>query len=111
MLEIRHETEGLVSKGVSACAGCGLEIVMRNVMEALDEDVIVVIPPGCSALFWSGDKSKDTRISGEFGEYGCQRIWNTHSFGCKGKYSHDSAVFCGRWGYGRYWATVIVRSF
>lgn len=64
MLEIRHETEGLVSKGVSACAGCGLEIVMRNVMEALDEDVIVVIPPGCSALFSGFGPETNLKIPG-----------------------------------------------
>lgn len=64
MLEIRHETEGLVSKGVSACAGCGLEIVMRNVMEALDEDVIVVIPPGCSALFSGFGAETNLKIPG-----------------------------------------------
>lgn len=51
MLEIKHESKGLVSHGVSTCHGCGLEIVMRKVMEALDEDVIVLIPPGCAATF------------------------------------------------------------
>ena len=71
----------------------GLEIVMRNVMEALDDDIV---RGGVRCFrFWSGDKSKDTGVSGEFGEYGCERIWNTHHFGCKGKYSHDSAVFSG----------------
>ena len=51
MLDIKHESKGLVSHGVSACQGCGLEIAMRKVMDALDEDVIILIPPGCSALF------------------------------------------------------------
>lgn len=64
MLEIKHKSEGLVSHGVSACAGCGLEIVMRNVMEALDHDVIVVIPPGCSALFSGFGAETNLKIPG-----------------------------------------------
>ena len=64
MLKIEHETEGLVSRGVSTCAGCGLEIIMRKVMEALDEDVIVVIPPGCSALFSGYGKETALKIPG-----------------------------------------------
>lgn len=51
MYEIKHESKGLVSHGVSACAGCGLELIMRNVLDVLGEDTIIVIPPGCSALF------------------------------------------------------------
>ncbi|KUO76628.1 MAG: 2-ketoisovalerate ferredoxin oxidoreductase, partial [Clostridia bacterium BRH_c25] len=34
-----------------ACAGCGLELIMRNVLDVLGEDTIIIIPPGCSALF------------------------------------------------------------
>lgn len=51
MYDIRHESKGLVSHGVSACAGCGLELIMRNTMSVLGEDTIILIPPGCSALF------------------------------------------------------------
>jgi len=51
MYDIKHKSKGLVSHGVSTCAGCGLELIMRNVLEVLGEDTIIIIPPGCSALF------------------------------------------------------------
>lgn len=51
MYKIIAESKGLVSHGVSTCQGCGLEIIMRNVMEALGDDVVLIIPPGCSAMF------------------------------------------------------------
>lgn len=51
MYEVKHDSKGLVSHGVSTCAGCGLELIMRNVLEVLGEDTIIIIPPGCSALF------------------------------------------------------------
>lgn len=51
MYELKHESKDLVSHGVAACAGCGLELIMRKTMEVLGENTIVVIPPGCSALF------------------------------------------------------------
>jgi pyruvate ferredoxin oxidoreductase beta subunit len=51
MYNIQHDTKDLVSHGVPACAGCGLELVMRKTMDVLGEKTIVVIPPGCSALF------------------------------------------------------------
>ena len=41
----------LVAHGVSTCAGCGLEIGIRKVLEVLGENTIIVIPPGCAALF------------------------------------------------------------
>ncbi|MDD3706200.1 MAG: thiamine pyrophosphate-dependent enzyme [Clostridiaceae bacterium] len=51
MYDVQHNSRGLVSHGVSACAGCGMELIMRNVLEVLGEDTIILIPPGCSALF------------------------------------------------------------
>lgn len=51
MLDFKHDAKGLVSHGNSACAGCGLELIMRKTMEVLGEDTIIIIPPGCSALF------------------------------------------------------------
>ncbi|HHV38879.1 MAG TPA: pyruvate synthase subunit beta [Tepidimicrobium sp.] len=51
MYDIQHESKGLVSHGVNACAGCGLELIARNTMEVLGENTIVVIPPGCGSLF------------------------------------------------------------
>jgi pyruvate ferredoxin oxidoreductase beta subunit len=41
----------LVSHGVSSCAGCGLEMIIRNVMQVLGPNTVLVIPPGCGALF------------------------------------------------------------
>ena len=64
MYNIKHKSKGLVSHGVSACAGCGLELIMRNVMEVLGEDTIIVIPPGCSALFSGFGKETALKIAG-----------------------------------------------
>ncbi len=41
----------LVSPGVSTCHGCGLEIAFRTIVNVLGPKTIVVIPPGCAALF------------------------------------------------------------
>lgn len=64
MYEMKHEAKGLVSHGVSTCAGCGLELVMRNVLEALGEDVIILIPPGCAALFSGYGPDSNLKIPG-----------------------------------------------
>lgn len=64
MLEIKHQSKGLVSHGVSACAGCGLELVMRSAMRVLGEDTMIVIPPGCSALFSGFGKETALKIPG-----------------------------------------------
>ncbi len=64
MYELKHETEGLVSHGVAACAGCGLELIMRKVMDVLGEKTIVVIPPGCSALFSGFGEETALKIPG-----------------------------------------------
>ncbi|WP_083461409.1 thiamine pyrophosphate-dependent enzyme [Cellulosilyticum ruminicola] len=41
----------IVAQGVSTCAGCGLDIAIRRVLNVLGEETIIVIPPGCAALF------------------------------------------------------------
>lgn len=64
MYEMKHEAKGLVSHGVSTCAGCGLELVMRKVMEALGDDVIMLIPPGCAALFSGFGKESNLKVPG-----------------------------------------------
>lgn len=64
MYDIQHESKGLVSHGVSACAGCGLELIFRNVMDVLGEDTIVVIPPGCAALFSGYGKEAALKVPG-----------------------------------------------
>lgn len=51
MFNLKTEAKGFVSHGVSACAGCGLELIIRNVLGVLGSDITIVIPPGCSALF------------------------------------------------------------
>lgn len=64
MYKIEKEARGLVSHGVSACAGCGLEIVFRTVVETLGEDTVVIIPPGCAALFSGIDHVTNVKIPG-----------------------------------------------
>lgn len=64
MFDIQHKSKGLVSHGVSACAGCGLELIMRNVMSVLGEDTIILIPPGCSALFSGYGNESGLKIAG-----------------------------------------------
>lgn len=51
MIDIKTESKGYVAHGVSACAGCGMELIIRNVLDVLGQDTTLVIPPGCSALF------------------------------------------------------------
>lgn len=64
MYKINTESKGLVSHGVSTCAGCGLELIIRNVLDVLGEDTIIVIPPGCAALFSGFGKETALRIPG-----------------------------------------------
>lgn len=64
MYDIRHESKGLVSHGVSACAGCGMELIMRTAMDVVGEDTIILIPPGCSALFSGLGNETGLRIPG-----------------------------------------------
>ena len=64
MYKIEHESKGLVSHGVSTCAGCGLELIMRNVLDVVGEDTILIIPPGCSALFSGYGKETAVKVPG-----------------------------------------------
>lgn len=64
MYKIETEAKGLVSHGVSACAGCGLELVFRTVIKTLGQDTIAVIPPGCAALFSGIDQVTNVKIPG-----------------------------------------------
>ncbi len=54
----------LVANGVSTCAGCGLEIAIRCVLDVLGENTIIVIPPGCAALFSGYGNSTALSIPG-----------------------------------------------
>ena len=64
MAEILSEAKGLVSHGVSACPGCGLELIIRNVLDVLGSDTTIVIPPGCSALFCGYCNETALKING-----------------------------------------------
>lgn len=64
MIKIKDKANGLVSHGVSACAGCGMELILRNILDVLGEDVTIIIPPGCSALFCGYGKETALKISG-----------------------------------------------
>lgn len=63
MIDIRHEAKGYVAHGVSACTGCGMELIIRNVLDVLGQDTTVVIPPGCSALFCGFGKETGLKVS------------------------------------------------
>ena len=43
MYKLEHESKGAVSHGISTCAGCGLEIVMRNVLSVVGDDIILIL--------------------------------------------------------------------
>ncbi len=64
MFKIGTDTPDLVAHGVSACAGCGMELVMRNVLDVLGSDTVIVIPPGCSALFMGFGQETGLKIAG-----------------------------------------------
>jgi pyruvate ferredoxin oxidoreductase beta subunit len=62
--EIKTPSKGFVAHGVSTCAGCGLELIIRNVLEVLGENTVIVIPPGCAALFSGFGKETALKIPG-----------------------------------------------
>jgi len=61
---VRLETDTLVSHGVSTCAGCGLELAVRHILEVLGDNTVIVIPPGCAALFSGFGEETALRIPG-----------------------------------------------
>lgn len=64
MYKFNAESKGLIAHGVSTCAGCGLELVIRNVLDVMGENTIVVIPPGCAALFSGFGKETVVKVAG-----------------------------------------------
>lgn len=48
-IEVIREKPDMVSPGVSACQGCGGELVLRRVLQIAGENTIVCVPPGCMA--------------------------------------------------------------
>jgi len=64
MHDIKHISKGMVPHGFSACAGCGMELLMRKVTEVLGEDTIIIIPPGCAASFSGFGKETAIKLPG-----------------------------------------------
>ncbi len=63
MIQLKTEADDFVAHGVSACAGCGMELILRNVLDILGQDTTIVIPPGCSALFCGYGRETGMRVS------------------------------------------------
>lgn len=61
---IREDAKGLISHGVNACQGCAMELIIRNVLDILGEDTIIVIPPGCAAMFAGYGDETAIKIAG-----------------------------------------------
>ena len=61
---MRPQADTLVSHGVSTCAGCGLELALRHILEVLGDNTVIVIPPGCAALFSGFGEETALRIPG-----------------------------------------------
>jgi pyruvate/2-oxoacid:ferredoxin oxidoreductase beta subunit len=48
-IDILRESKDMVTHGMSACQGCGAELILRRVLQLSGENTIVGIPPGCLA--------------------------------------------------------------
>lgn len=48
-IDMIRERPDMVSPGISACQGCGGELVLRRVLQLAGENTIVCVPPGCMA--------------------------------------------------------------
>jgi len=48
-IDIIFENDDLVSPGLSACAGCGAELILRTTLKVFGKNTVIVIPPGCLA--------------------------------------------------------------
>lgn len=64
MHDIEHVSKGLIPHGMSACAGCGMELLIRKVMDVLGEDTIIIIPPGCAASFSGYGRETAIKVPG-----------------------------------------------
>lgn len=64
MLKIMAESKGAVTHGVSTCHGCGIELIMRNVLSVLGDDIVLIIPPGCAALFSGTGHEAAVKVAG-----------------------------------------------
>jgi pyruvate ferredoxin oxidoreductase beta subunit len=54
----------LLSHGISTCAGCGLELAARHILDVLGPNTVIVIPPGCAALLSGYGNETALRIPG-----------------------------------------------
>lgn len=64
MPEATITRENPVVCGVSTCAGCGLELIARILLDVMGPDTVIVIPPGCAALFSGYGRESAVRIPG-----------------------------------------------
>lgn len=64
MYKLNSTSRGLVAHGVSTCAGCGLEVVIRKILAVLGKNTVIVIPPGCAALFSGFGNETTLKIPG-----------------------------------------------
>lgn len=51
MLTYHVQPRGKVSPGISTCQGCMIDTIVRNVLDIMGDDTVLVIPPGCAAQF------------------------------------------------------------
>jgi len=64
MYKLNTTSRGLVAHGISTCAGCGLELVIRKILDVLGKNTVIVIPPGCAALFSGYGNETTLKIPG-----------------------------------------------
>ena len=64
MYKLNSTSRGLVAHGISTCAGCGLEVVIRKILDVLGKNTVIVIPPGCAALFSGYGNETTLKIPG-----------------------------------------------
>ncbi len=48
-IDVLREAKDMVTPGMSACQGCGGELILRTVLQVAGKNTIAVIPPGCMA--------------------------------------------------------------
>ena len=61
---IKTPAKGLVAHGISACHGCGMELVGRVLVDTIGKNSVICIPPGCAALFSGYGNETSVQIPG-----------------------------------------------
>lgn len=64
ILDIKTPAKGLVAHGISFCAGCGIELSARVILDVLGRNTVIVIPPGCAALLSGFGSETSVQIPG-----------------------------------------------